>query len=113
MLEADHIQLVALIEKRISLLKSTLSDSLSISDRRRSQAGDAAASLDLTINTSVDEKILSAHKLELAQLTKSLSWMQTDDAGVCVRCACDIPIGRLKAVLRTRLCIACAESSKD
>jgi RNA polymerase-binding transcription factor DksA len=111
--ESDRLQLTTLIEKRISVLESTLSDHHSISDRKRSQAGDAAANLDLTINASVDEKILSEHKLELVQLTKSLSWMQTDDAGVCAQCGCNIPTGRLKAVLNARLCVACAGNNRN
>lgn len=113
MLKNDRLQLIALIEKRTSVLESTLSDCSPISDRKRSQADDAAANLDLTINTSVDEKVLLEHKLELAQLTTSLSWMQTDDAGVCALCVRDIPIGRLKAVPSTRLCVACADNKKD
>lgn len=99
---------------RTNVLETALSNSRPMSDRKRSQAGDSSANLDLTINASVDATILSAHKLELAQLTTSLSWLQTDDdAGMCIQCACDIPIGRLEAVLSTRLCIACAENSKE
>tara|TARA_R110002095_G_scaffold184083_1_gene161288 strand:+ start:276 stop:617 length:342 start_codon:yes stop_codon:yes gene_type:complete len=113
MVKNDRLQLIALIEERTSVLEATLSDFSSISDKKRSQADDAAANLDLTINASIDEKILSEHKLELVKLTTSLSWMQTDDAGVCALCACDIPIGRLKTVPSTRLCVACAENKKD
>lgn len=113
MLEADRLLLNTKIEKRISVLESTLSDCHSISNKKRSQAGDAAAILDLTINAFVDEKILSEHKLELAQLTTSLTWMQTGDAGVCDLCGCEIPIGRLKAMLSTRLCVVCAGSKKN
>ena len=113
MLETDRLLLNTQIEKRISVLENTLSDCHSISNKKRSQAGDASAIFDLTINAFVDDKILSENKLELAQLTTSLIWMQTDDAGVCALCACDIPIGRLKAVPSTRLCVACADNKKD
>ena len=113
MLEFDRLQLIELIENRISVLESTLSDYHSISNKKRSHAGDVAAILDLTINAFVDEKILSEHKLELAQLPKSLLWMRTNDAGECVRCGYDIPIGRLKAVLSTRLCVVCADNDEN
>jgi len=111
MLESDRSQLIALTEKRISALESTLSDCPSTADKKRSQAGDAAANLDLTITSSIDDKVQSEHKLEHAQLTKNLSWLQTDMAGRCVRCDGDIPMGRLKAVLGARLCMTCADSS--
>ena len=111
MLEQDRLQLIALVEQRISELQKTLSDNRSTADKKQSQAGDADANLDLTINASVDERILSEHKLELAQLTKNAAWLKTDEAGVCVRCGCDIPIGRLKAVLTTRQCVVCASAN--
>ncbi|WKD49094.1 hypothetical protein [Microbulbifer spongiae] len=57
-----------------------------VADKKQNQAGGAAANLDLTINVSMKEKILSEHKLELAQLTKNTAWLKTDEAGVCVRC---------------------------
>lgn len=113
MRETDRLLLNEKIEKRISVLESTLSDCHSISNKKRSQAGDAAAILDLSINAFVDEKVMSENKIELAQLTKSLTRMQTSDAGVCDLCGCDIPIGRLKAVLCARLCVKCADSDKD
>jgi RNA polymerase-binding transcription factor DksA len=111
--ESESLQLIELTEKRICELESVLSECRSVSEKKQSQAGDAAANLDLTISAHVDEKILSEHKLELAQLRKNLLWLQTDDAGVCVRCDSNIPINRLKALLSTRLCVACADNNKD
>lgn len=111
MLEQDRLQLLALVEQRISDLQKMLSDSHSVANKKQNQEGDAAANLDLTINASVDERILSEHKLELAQLTKNALWLKTDDAGECVQCGCDIPVARLKAVLTTRQCVACASSN--
>lgn len=105
-----RLQLRALVEQRINELQKALSDSHPIAEKKQSQAGDAAANLDLTINASVDERMLSEHKLELAQLTKNASWLKTDDAGICVECGCNIPIDRLKAVLTTRQCVACASA---
>lgn len=113
MRECDRLELVELIKKRIDELENALSDCSSVSDKKRSQAGDAAASLDLTINASVDEKILTEHRLELAQLVKRLAWIQTEDGGVCAECGCDIPVNRLKAVLSTRLCVVCADGCND
>tara|TARA_B110000503_G_scaffold123106_1_gene188409 strand:+ start:511 stop:843 length:333 start_codon:yes stop_codon:yes gene_type:complete len=110
MRESELHLLIASIEERINELEVERSEGGSIADKKRSQAGDAAASLDLMINTIVGEKILSEHKLELAQLINNLSWLQTADAGVCEECGRDIPIERLKAILSTRLCVVCADS---
>ncbi|MFT7299673.1 MAG: RNA polymerase-binding transcription factor DksA [Porticoccus sp.] len=113
MLETDRLLLNTQIEKRISVLENTLSDCHSISNKKRSQAGDSSAIFDLTINAFVDDKILLENKLELAQLATNLNWMQGDDAGVCALCACDIPLGRLQAVPSTRLCVACAGNKRE
>lgn len=111
MLEQDRLQLLALVELRIRELQKVLSDSLPVADKKQNQAGDADANLDLTINGSVDERILSEHKLELTQLTKNALWLKTDEAGECVQCGSDIPTARLKAVLTTQQCVACASTN--
>lgn len=111
MYEKDRLELITLVEQRISELKKTLIDNQPTADKKQNQAGDASANLDLTINASVGEQILSEHKLELAQLTKNAAWLKTDEAGACTRCGCDIPIARLKAVLTTRQCVACASAN--
>lgn len=94
MLEQDRIQLIALVERRISELQEALSESSPVADKKQNQADDSAANLDLTINASVDEKIHSEQKLALAQLSKNVEWLQSDEAGICVRCgATSQPIG--------------------
>lgn len=46
---------------------------------------------------------------ELARLRDNLKWLESDDAGYCQQCDCEIPIARLQAMPTTRLCINCAE----
>ena len=109
--ESEGLQLIELTEKRIGELEGALPECQSVSEKKQSQAGDTAANLDLVISAQVDEKILSEQKLEFVELRKNLSWLHTDDAGVCDRCDYDIPIARLKAVPSTRLCVACADNN--
>jgi len=45
----DRLQLIAQVEQRINELQKALSDSHPIAEKKQSQAGDAAANLDLTI----------------------------------------------------------------
>ncbi|HEY9135525.1 MAG TPA: TraR/DksA C4-type zinc finger protein [Pseudomonadales bacterium] len=111
MRENDLFLLISLIEQRIEALKSTIADHHSLSDKKKGQSGDTSANLDLMINSSVDESILAEHKLELAKLVKNISWLKSDNAGLCDQCGDDIPIDRLKAVLTTRQCVACASAN--
>jgi RNA polymerase-binding transcription factor DksA len=108
--EREGLQLIELTEKRIGELDGVLTECQYVAEKKRSLTGDTAAKLDLMIGAQVDEKILSEHKLELVELRKNLSWLHTDDAGVCDRCDDDIPIARLKAVPSTRLCVVCADN---
>lgn len=108
MLESDRDALISLIKLRINDLEAELSDSRSLAERKQNQDDDASANLDLNISASVDEAVIAEHKVELIQLTKSLSWLQSEDAGFCDDCGCEIPLPRLKAVLSTRVCVECA-----
>lgn len=112
MRENDQLLLVSLIEKRIEALLGLIADHHSLSDKKRNQSGDVSANLDLTINSSIDESILAEHKLELAKLEKNISWLKSNDAGLCDLCGSDIPLDRLKAVLTTRKCVACASANR-
>lgn len=113
MLKTERLQLVALLEQRISDLENELSGSRSLSEKMQDQEGDASANLDLSIAAVVDEKILAGHRVQLAQLKNNLLWMQTDNAGLCSQCSNEIPVARIKTVLGTRLCVVCAGRAND
>ena len=49
------------------------------------------------------------HRLELLQLTKSLAWLDSEEAGLCEECGSEISLARLKVVPNSRLCITCAQ----
>lgn len=59
--------------------------------------------------TEVDQQIIQQLKRELVALDKSLERLNTDDAGICERCGCEIPFARLQAVPVTALCVNCAD----
>lgn len=102
-------QLKALIRMRIGQLTATLDQQGEPSDQHQQQRDDDAASLDITINSTVQSQLLDHTRRELAQLHGTLAWLDGDDAGYCDRCGREIPLARLKAVPATRLCVTCAD----
>ena len=102
-------QLKSRVHARISVLKNMLNGNDSISNNKKQQAGDKAASLDLTISSTVEAKLMDSARAEIRRLERNLIWLDSEDAGFCDDCGCEIPLARLMAVPETRLCVACAE----
>ncbi len=98
------------LKRRISERIETLEALLFIeqADGER-QPDDESARMDLKISSAVRSRITLAEKQELARLKANLMWLESDDAGLCENCGCEIPFLRLKAVPVTRLCIECAQ----
>lgn len=101
-------QLKSLVHARIAVLENLLNGNDSISDNKKRQAEDKAASLDLTISSTVEAKVMDSARAEIRRLKRNLLWLDSEEAGFCDDCGCEIPLARLKAVLETRLCVACA-----
>lgn len=59
-------------------------------------------------NNPVADNAIEQAQQELTQLTRNLSWLETESAGVCEHCGCDISLERLKRVPATRACSQCA-----
>ncbi len=106
--EQECLKLKRLVRARIVLLEQLLGNSGKVSDRKQQQEDDEAASLDITINSAVESKIVENTELELVRLKLNLEWLESEEAGVCEVCGCEIPFGRLKAVPDTRYCVICA-----
>lgn len=51
-------------------------------------------------------------KLRLEKLNNALIRMEKGIYGICIRCKCEIPFGRLKAVPETLICVPCAEKKR-
>ena len=101
--------LKSLAHARIAVLKNMLNGNDSISNNKKQQAGDKAASLDLTISSTVEIKVMESARAEIKRLERNLVWLDSDEAGFCEHCGCEIPLARLKAIPETRYCVACAE----
>ena len=113
MSEQGWLQLKDLIHARIAELERNLGKMGRVSDKRRQQSDDEAANLDITINAAVEAKVLQSTKVELIRLRNKLRWLETEDAGYCEDCGCEVPFARLRASLGTRLCVTCAENKGE
>lgn len=51
-------------------------------------------------------------KLRLEKLKNALNRMENGTYGICIRCKKEIPMGRLKAVPETLICVPCAEKKR-
>lgn len=66
-----------------------------------------------TLDThALEGRAIEQAQQELTQLTRALSWLETESAGTCEQCGGDIGISRLKTVPTTRACAECAKSLK-
>jgi RNA polymerase-binding transcription factor DksA len=81
--------------------------------KKQKQSGDAAANMDLNIQASVNNKVMQDNQKELPQLTRSLTWLNGNNARSCGQCGCEISVARLMAVLDSRLCLSCAATNNS
>ena len=109
----DQQRLISAITERINYLEDSLTMYQSTSVKKQQLSDDPDGSLDTTINASVDVKLIADKHQQVSQLTRSLLWLNSDQAGRCMDCGCDIPIPRLEAVLTTQLCINCAQKNSN
>jgi len=93
-----------LIQTRISDIERFLS-----STREDDELDDDSANVDQKIASAVNTQVSENEKRELTLLRNNLQWLDSEDAGYCRQCACEIPFARLQAVPATRLCVRCAE----
>ncbi len=102
-----------LLRKHIEELEWILGGAQPSAERKHSQSDDPSASLDLTISSEVEDRLIQIAKDELKQLAQNMVWLDSEDAGCCESCGCDIPLDRLVAVPTTRQCIDCAEENDE
>ena len=69
---------------------------------------DDAAKLDLLINSGVSAPGSSPALHNLRLLKENLTWLDSEEGGMCEACGNEIASARLAALPATRLCITCA-----
>jgi len=65
--------------------------------------------MDAINSRSINKAALQKAKQTLSQLEYSLIRLNDPDFGLCMDCEEPIPLGRLKIMPETRLCVKCAE----
>lgn len=106
-------QLQALIDRRRNELLELVQHGQSSAEQHRRQSDDESACLDITINTAVEQQVLLGARREITKLTRMENWLDSDEAGLCLVCEAPIPYARLSAVLGTRLCVGCADTTEE
>jgi len=113
MKDKDIKSLKEQIQNRITVLDTQLQEHNPVSENIQEQADDQAASLDITISAAVETTVIRSARAEKKRLEHNLGWLDSDDAGYCEHCGCEIALPRLKAVPETRLCVTCAEAKQE
>ncbi len=93
------------IRSRINKLRSLLAEESTEAVKNEENVD----SYDEKVAAAVDRQITEKEKQELVRLTANLRWLDSNEAGSCEQCDCEIPYARLLAMPTTRLCIKCAE----
>ena len=65
--------------------------------------------MDAIGSQKVNEHILSQNRTAMLTLENALNRIEKGTYGQCVRCAKEIPIGRLRHVPEALMCVPCAE----
>jgi DnaK suppressor protein len=65
--------------------------------------------MDAINNKAVNDATLTSSKARKARLENTLSGIEADDFGICVKCRKEIPVQRLLYLPETRLCVNCAQ----
>ncbi len=57
----------------------------------------------------VEHHVIHLAERELTQLTRTLIWLDSERAGLCIACSAAIPLKRIKATPTNRLCDDCTQ----
>lgn len=109
----ETARLRQLISSHILELEKALDDTGEAGDRKQKQSDDLSASMDLTISSAVETNLIGRTRAKLKRLKQNLNWLDSENAGYCGHCGCEIPVNRLIAVPTTRLCVDCAEKHRE
>lgn len=112
MTQQDLEQLKTLILTRMTELRELFSHRSEPSEQHQQQSDDQSASMDINISAAVESQLTDNTKRELKRLNATLMWLDSEDAGYCASCGCEIPLARLKAVPVSHLCVVCAEQKE-
>lgn len=66
-----------------------------------------AADINSQQGRGIEDHAIQQAQEELTQLTHALSWLESDQAGICEGCGKQIPMERLRRVPTTRKCDNC------
>ncbi len=108
----NHQEKQQLRERIHSEIESATEQVIELKEMTQPIAPDAAigriSRMEAINNKSVNELLLSKTKAKLQKLEASLSFIDTDDYGLCRVCKQPIPLGRLMMLPESDKCVECA-----
>ncbi|MDX1694392.1 MAG: TraR/DksA C4-type zinc finger protein [Ketobacteraceae bacterium] len=106
--EDDIVEMKAVIQARIEFLLVMIDENARSASSSGIHPNDMFESAGRADGHPVAEDAIRQAQQELTQLTRNLSWLESDRGGVCELCGRNIPLERLKRVPTTRTCSNCA-----
>jgi RNA polymerase-binding transcription factor DksA len=97
--------LKAVICLRISFLRTLIQENEASSRDKLNTYGCNSASH--TYPDECEYKAIRQAKDDLAELAITLSWLDSEAAGLCEDCSCEIPFDRIRMVPTSRVCHIC------
>ncbi|HHD82372.1 MAG TPA: RNA polymerase-binding protein DksA [Campylobacterales bacterium] len=99
----------ALEDRKAQIENNLNATSGEMSQRRRNDLKDEGDHAAMSLETAVDNAILTQQSQELAEIEDALDRIENDTYGECEMCGVDINIERLKVKNFARYCITCRE----
>lgn len=103
----EHNELRELIELRIEFLQALINENIQSAGQIQPERGWPLSPKEE--RQSVEEKVIETAQLEILELTQSLVWLETDQAGRCEQCGSPIDMNKLKSAPANRCCESCIE----
>jgi len=111
MLNATEIEFFkkALEERKLKIEQNLNITSTEMNCMKRNELKDEGDHAAMSLETAVDNAILSQQSKELAEIELALDKIENNLYGICEMCEDEINIERLKVKIFARYCITCRE----
>lgn len=105
----EHTEIRDLIELRIEFLQTLIEENIQSASQTTPEDGWPLSPKDKL--PSVEQKVIENAQHEILELTQTLIWLDTDQAGLCQHCGSSIELEKLKSAPANRCCEHCTEKT--
>lgn len=108
MTREEHKEIRELIELRVHLLQTLVEENIQSASDTTTESWPLSPKDPLP---SVEQKVIENAQHEILELTQTLIWLDTEQAGLCEQCGNAIEIDKLKSAPTNRCCAYCTEQN--